>query len=158
MSAEASTIHADRSEHRQDRLRVESTPSYMCRNQSHCPQLWLHDERHSTCNYVSSWRFASSECYSDEDISNCIRHAFRQTTNLGVRSSNLFGCAISPNIVENAAELPSARPSFHDVPTKRLHNAADDQALSCSKTWDNRRTDVYTKRLHIVRTHPVEWL
>nr|WP_315052573.1 DUF6538 domain-containing protein [uncultured Brevundimonas sp.] len=49
--------------------------------------------------------------------------------------------------------MPSARPSFHDVPTKRLHNAADDQALSCSKTWDNRRTDVYTKRLHIVRTH-----
>ena len=59
-----------------------------------------------------------------------------------IDTRNPVGCAIPHNIVENAAEKPSATSSFHDVPTKRLHNAADDHALSCSKTWDNRRTDV----------------
>lgn len=58
---------------------------------------------------------------------------------------NLFGCAIFPNIVENAAELPSAQPFSHDVSTNRLHNPTDCQGLNPSDRWDNRRNGVYTK-------------
>ncbi|MFS0710800.1 DUF6538 domain-containing protein [Brevundimonas sp. 2P06AA] len=62
---------------------------------------------------------------------------------------------MSPNIAENAAELPSAQPFPHDVYTNRLHNPTDCQRLNPSDRWDKRRNGVYTKRLHIVRTHLV---
>jgi len=51
---------------------------------------------------------------------------------------NLFGCAIFPNIVENAAELPSAQPFPHDVSTNRLHNPTHCQGLNPSDRWGNR--------------------
>ena len=60
---------------------------------------------------------------------------------------NLFGCAIFQNIVENAAELPSAQPFSHDVPTKRLHNQSHCQGLNPSERLNNRENSVYTKRL-----------
>lgn len=60
-------------------------------------------------------------------------------------TENLFGCAIFPNIAENAAELPSAQPFPHDVYTNRLHNQTDYQGLNPSDRWDNRRNGVYTK-------------
>ena len=66
------------------------------------------------------------------------------------------GCATSQTIVENAAEKPSATPSSHDVSTKRLHNSTDEAGLTRSNHWVNRPNSVYTKRLHIVRTHLVE--
>ncbi|WP_157683822.1 DUF6538 domain-containing protein [Brevundimonas diminuta] len=68
---------------------------------------------------------------------------------------NPVGCAILNHIVENAAELPVAQPSSHDVPTKRLHKPTDYQGLNPSDRWDNGDKGVYTKRLQIVRTHLV---
>ncbi|WP_303703137.1 hypothetical protein, partial [Brevundimonas naejangsanensis] len=45
---------------------------------------------------------------------------------------NPVGCASLNHIVENAAELPSARPSFDDCYTTLLHNSTDDQGLNRS--------------------------
>ena len=71
------------------------------------------------------------------------------------QSRNPVGCASLPNIVENTAELPSAQPFSDDVYTKRLHNSSNDQGLTPSDHWINLENSVYTKRLHIVRTHLV---
>ena len=56
---------------------------------------------------------------------------------------NPVGCASLKNIVENAAELPSAQPSSHDVYANRLHNPTDCQGLNPSDRWDNRDKGVY---------------
>ncbi|WP_425991022.1 DUF6538 domain-containing protein [Brevundimonas sp. TWP2-3-2] len=70
--------------------------------------------------------------------------------------NNPVGCATLQNIVENAAVLPSGGPSSDDVYTTRLHNSSDSRELNPSDRWINRPIDVYTNRLHIVRTHLVQ--
>ena len=71
-------------------------------------------------------------------------------------TGNLFGCAISPNIVENAAELPSAQPFPHDCYTTLLHNPPDNQGLRSSDYSGKWSGGCYTKLLHNDRTHLVE--
>ncbi|MFC5373527.1 DUF6538 domain-containing protein [Brevundimonas faecalis] len=75
---------------------------------------------------------------------------------MGVRSSNLFGCATSPIIVENAAEKPSERPSPHDCYTSLLHNASGNRELTPSDRSGNWCGDCYTNLLHNVRTHLIQ--
>ena len=72
-----------------------------------------------------------------------------------VGTRNPVGCATPSKLIENAADLPLAGPFSHDAPTKRLHNPTDCQELNSSDRWVNRDKGVYTKRLHIVRTHLV---
>ena len=69
---------------------------------------------------------------------------------------NPVGCATSSKPIENATGLPSAGPFCGDVYTTCLHNSTDDHGLTPSNHWVNRQSSVYTKRLHIVRTHLVE--
>jgi len=69
---------------------------------------------------------------------------------------NPVGCATPSKLVENATDLPSAGPFCGDVYTTCLHNSTDSQRLTPSNHWIYRPSSVYTKRLHIVRTHLVE--
>ncbi|WP_353954241.1 DUF6538 domain-containing protein [Brevundimonas diminuta] len=73
-----------------------------------------------------------------------------------VGTRNPVGCATLSKLVENATDLPSARPFSNDVYTTCLHNSPHSQKLTRSNHWANRSNSVYTNRLHIVRTHLVQ--